>query len=56
VEIADAPSVVDVASLAALYGRIGFASHGVPHGAGFESRAAIESARRVWWELGRTGE
>ena len=56
VEIADAPSVVDHASLAELYRRIGFASHGVNHGIGFESRAAIEGARRVWAELGRTAE
>jgi len=56
VEIADAPSVVDVASLGELYRRIGFASHGVRKGTGFESRAAIESARRVWAELGRTAE
>ena len=56
VEIANAPSVVDVASLGELYRRIGFASHGVRQGAGFESRAAIESARRVWAELGRTTE
>lgn len=54
VEIADAPSVVDVASLAQLYRRIGFASHGVA--SGFESRRAIEGARRVWAELGRTAE
>jgi hypothetical protein len=56
VEIAEAPSVVDIASLAALYRQIGFASHGMPHGVGFESRAAIDSARRVWTELGRTAE
>jgi hypothetical protein len=56
VEIAEAPSVVDVPSLAELYRHIGFPSHGVPQGAGFESRAAIESARRVWAELGRTAE
>jgi hypothetical protein len=56
VEIADAPSVVDVASLGELYRRIGFASHGVPHGLGFESRAAIDTARRVWIQLGRAAE
>jgi hypothetical protein len=56
VEIANAPSVVDVASLGELYRRIGFASHGVTQGVGFESRAAIDSARRVWAELGRTTE
>ena len=56
VEIADAPSVVDVESLGELYRHIGFASHGVPKGTGFESRAAIESARRVWVALGRSDE
>ena len=56
VEIADAPSVIDVASLGDLYRHIGFASHGVAKGTGFESHAAIESARRVWAELGRTAE
>ncbi len=56
VEIADDPSVVSVASLGALYRRIGFASHGVAGGAGFESGAAIQSAHRVWAELGRSGE
>ena len=56
VEIADAPSVVDASSLAALYRRIGFASRGVAAGTGFESRAAIDGGHRVWAELGRTGE
>jgi hypothetical protein len=56
VEIADAPSVTDTASLAEEYRRIGFASHGVRQGAGFESRAAIDAARQVWAELGRTAE
>jgi len=56
VEIADAPAVVDLASLAAEYRRIGFPSHGVPRGAGFESHAAIDAAQAVWAELGRTAE
>jgi hypothetical protein len=56
VEIADASYVVDVASLRALYERIGFASHGVAGGAGYKSHAAIDSARCVWAELGRTAE
>jgi hypothetical protein len=56
VEIADAPSVVDVRSLAEEYRRIGFASHGVPMGSGYESRAAIEAASRVWAELAHTAE
>ncbi len=56
VEIADAPSVVDTASLGDEYRRIGFESHGVPKGAGYESRAAIDAARTIWVELGRTAE
>ena len=56
VEIVDAPFVVDQVSLAQLYRRIGFASHAVTRGDGFESRAAIDSARRVWAELARTAE
>jgi hypothetical protein len=56
VEIADAPSIVDAASLAAEYRRIGFASHGMPSGSGYESHAAKEAAERVWAELARTEE
>ena len=56
VEIADAPSVVDTASLGEEYQRIGFASHGVARGTGFESRAAIDTAHQVWAELGRSAE
>ena len=56
VEIADAPSVVDEASLAAEYRRIGFASHGVPSGLGYESHAAKDAAQRVWADLARTAE
>ena len=56
VEIADAPSVVDDASLAAEYRRVGFASRVVPSGNGFESRAAVEAAHQVWAELAHTGE
>jgi hypothetical protein len=56
VEVAEAPSVVDTASLGEEYRRIGFASHGVPPGSGFESRAAIDAARQVWLELSRTAE
>ena len=56
VEIADAPSVTTIASLSDEYERIGFPSHGVPPGTGFETRAAIEAARQVWAELARTGE
>jgi hypothetical protein len=56
VEIADAPSVIDAASLGREYRRIGFASHGQPRGFAFESRAAIDAARQVWVELGRSTE
>ena len=56
VEIADAPSITDAASLAAEYHRIGFESRGVARGSGFESLAAKDAARQVWAELGRTGE
>jgi hypothetical protein len=56
VEIADAPSVVDNASLAAEYRRVGFASHVVRRGDGYESHAAIDAARQVWAELAHTAE
>lgn len=56
VEIADAPSVVDDASLAAEYRRVGFASRALRTGKGFESGAAIDAARQVWAELARTAE
>ena len=56
VEIADAPSVVDNASLAAEYRRVGFASRVVRSGAGYESRAAIDAAHQVWAELAHTAE
>ena len=56
VEIADAPYVVDAASLAAEYRRVGFASHAVSRGAGYESRAAIDAAQQVWAELAHTAE
>ena len=56
VEIADAPSVRDEATLAAEYQRIGFESHAVRKGTGYESRAAIEATQRVWEELNRRGE
>jgi hypothetical protein len=56
VEIADAPSVVDDASLAAEYRRVGFASCVTRRGDGFESRAAIDAARQVWAELAHTAE
>jgi hypothetical protein len=49
VEIADARSVIDAASLAVEYRRVGFASRAVR--AGYESYAAIEAAERIWAEL-----
>jgi hypothetical protein len=56
VEIADAPSVVDNASLEAEYRRVGFASRVVRNGNGYESRAAIDAAHQVWAELAHTAE
>jgi len=56
VEIAEDPSVVDQASLAALYERSGFASSLFKAGAGYDSRVAIEAGRRVWDELSRGAE
>jgi hypothetical protein len=56
VEIADAPAIINDASLAAEYARIGFASHGVRKGSGYESRAAIDAGQRVWVELNRHAE
>jgi hypothetical protein len=53
VEIANAESVVDEASLAAEYRRIGFGSGAMlgPGGAGYDSRAAIDAGRRVAYEV-----
>jgi hypothetical protein len=56
VEIADAPSVVDDASLAAEYRRVGFASRVMRSGDGYESRGAIDAARQIWAELAHTAE
>jgi hypothetical protein len=56
VEIADAPSVVDAASLAMEYRRIGFPSHVMRRGEGYESRAAIEAGHQVWAELAHTAD
>ena len=56
VEVADAPSIVDVESLGEHYRRIGFASHGVKQGSGYETRAAIDAARQVWAELSVAGD
>jgi len=51
VEIANAESVVDAASLGAEYRRIGFASRSQRPGCGYDSRAAIDAGYRVWREL-----
>jgi hypothetical protein len=56
VEIANAESVVDEASLAAEYRRIGFGSGSLRQGEGFDSRAAIEAGQRVWHELTHKAE
>ena len=56
VEIADAHSVVDDASLAAEYQRVGFASRSVRAGRGYESHAAIEAAARVSEELAHSSD
>jgi hypothetical protein len=50
VEVANAPWVVDEASLAEEYRRIGFPSH-ADHGMSFESRAAIDAGQRVLRDL-----
>ena len=55
VEIADAESVVDQATLAAEYRRIGFESR-TGHRDGFDSLAAIDTGKRVWLELSHHGE
>ena len=56
IEIADAASVVDQESLANEYRRIGFMSDGFRPGQGYDTRAAIDTGRRVWVELGQNGE
>lgn len=49
-EIADNPSIVDEASLAREYERIGYRSHSA-HGVAFDTKAAVETGRRVAAEL-----
>jgi hypothetical protein len=56
IEIAGSPSIVDQDSLAAQYRRIGFMSDGFTPGKGYDTRAAIDTGRRVWLELGQNGE
>lgn len=52
VEIADAPDVVDVASLGAAYERIGYVNHGVATpGVAFDSEAAVRAGHQVLREL-----
>jgi hypothetical protein len=51
VEIADNPSIVDEASLARAYERMGYRSHSA-HGVAFDTKAAVETGRRVAEELG----
>jgi hypothetical protein len=52
VEIADAPEVVDVASLGAAYERIGYVNHGVATpGVAFDSEAAVRTGYQVLREL-----
>lgn len=53
VEVAEAPWVVDEASLAEEYRRIGFASSNGATGVSFESRAAIDAGERVLREVTR---
>lgn len=51
VEIADAPSIVDVQSMAAHYERIGFLTSGANPVRTFETDAAVEAGRRAHREL-----
>jgi hypothetical protein len=52
VEIADAPDVVDVASLGAAYERIGYVNHRVATpGVAFDSEAAVRTGYQVLHEL-----
>jgi hypothetical protein len=51
VEIADAPDIVDEASLARAYQRIGFLNPGLAAGTTFDSEAAVEAGYQVLREL-----
>ncbi len=53
-EIAAAPSIVDEASLAREYERIGYRSRSANGGLAFETQAAVETGRRVVEELAAT--
>ena len=50
-EIAEMPSVVDEASLAREYARIGYRNSGSHSGLAFDTRAAVDTGRRVEQEL-----
>ena len=50
-EIADTPAIVDEASLARAYARIGYRSHSAAHGLAFDTQAAVDVGRRVVEEL-----
>ena len=50
-EIAATPSIVDEASLAREYARIGYRSHGSHPGLAFDTKAAVDMGRRVAEEL-----
>jgi len=50
-EIADMPAIVDEASLARAYARIGYRSHGMHGGVAFDTSAAVETGRRVLEEV-----
>jgi hypothetical protein len=51
-EVADAPSIVDEASLGREYARIGYRSHAAPGGGvAFDTKAAVDVGRRVVAEL-----
>jgi hypothetical protein len=50
-EIAEAPSIVDEASLAREYARMGYRSHSSHGGLAFDTKAAVQTGRRVMEEL-----
>jgi hypothetical protein len=50
-EIADTPSIVDDESLGREYGRIGYRSHASHGGVAFDTKAAVDTGRRVAAEL-----
>lgn len=54
-EIAHTPSIVDEASLAREYSRIGYRSHSAAHGLAFDTKAAVDVGRRVVEELNGRG-